>query len=486
MKSLEKNFFYNIGYQVLVIILPLITAPYVSRVLGVSGIGTYSYVYSIAYYFGVLGMLGVSNHGNRTIALSKKNKEKMSFKFWNIYIVQFGFSTLMLIIYLIFIIFFFNGNKLIGIIDSLFVLAYVFDITWFFFGIEEFKVTVIRNTIMKIMTVLCVFIFVKSESDVWKYALIMGLGTLASQLYLWFIIRRHIVLAKPKLSEIKQQIKPIVLLFIPVLAYSIYKIMDKIMLGAFSNVYEVGIYENSDKIVGIPTSIITAFGTVMMPRISTLLTNKDFKTIKKYNKMSFKYFSIIAIGMTAGLIGISNNLAPLYFGEEFQECSIIISGLSISLIFLTWANIIRTQYLIPRKIDNPYIISTIVGAIVNAIVNLILIGKIGAKGAMIGTVVAEFFVFFVQAFLVRKSFPIVDMLKINIVCIPIGVVMSILVNNIGRIFGCNIKSLIMQIITGIIIYLVLIFIFLFIKKDEILDIIKEKLRKCRDRKNVFR
>lgn len=483
MENLKKNFLYNVGYQILIIIIPLITAPYVSRVLGVNGIGTYSYTYSIAYYFGLFAMLGVSNQGNRAIALSKKDKKNMSENFWNIYFIQLVCSIIAIALYLFFTILIFKGNKLIAFIDLTFVFSYMFDITWLYFGLEEFKTTVIRNTFFKILTLILIFIFVNKNSDLWIYALIMGGGTLLSQLYLWIPLKKYVEKSKIDFSIIKKNIKPVLFLFIPVLSYSIYKVMDKIMLGTLTSVYQVGIYENSEKIIGIPTGIITALGTVMMPRISALLSEKKEDIAIKYTKISFKYFTIIAIAMIFGLIGISNTLSVVYFGHEFRDCSKTISILSISILFLSWANIIRTQYLIPRKVDKPYIISTIVGAILNLIINLLLIPKIGANGAAIGTVIAEFSVFITQIIFIRKN------IKNNInvwsllYVVPTGSLMLVIILYLRKVLGVSILSLIMQVLLGGFGFLLIITcIQLFIKDELFMNIIKYKKKRKNNEK----
>ena len=282
MSKLQKNFIYNIIYQMLLIALPLVTAPYVSRVLGVSGVGTYSYIYSIAYYFCLFGMLGISNHGNRSIALKKNDSDSLSKTFSSIYIIQFITTGIALIIYFIYIKYFFWGNKVIAYIDTLYLVSYMLDINWFFWGLEEFKLTVTRNMIFKILTAVFTFVLVKSPQDLWKYTLILSMGTLLSQMYLWGYLRRYIKRVKVDFKDVAKHIKPILVLFIPVISYSIYKVMDKIMLGSITDVIQVGLYENAEKIVGIPTGIITAFGTVMMPRISTLTSQDKSYEIENY------------------------------------------------------------------------------------------------------------------------------------------------------------------------------------------------------------
>lgn len=469
MSSLKKNLAYNVAYQILVIILPLITAPYVSRVLGADGLGTYSYIFSIVTYFGLFGMLGIANHGNRSVALVRDNRQKVSEAFSNTYIIQLCTTVIALLLYFLFIYCWFSGDKTIAYIESIIVLSYVLDITWFFFGLEQFAVTVTRNAIIKIATVVAIFIFVRSREDLWIYALIMSCGMLFSQIYLWLRIRKYADFCKPSWSQVKSNIKPVLMLFIPAIAYSIYKLLDKVMLGAMSSMSQVGLFDNAEKIINIPSSLITAFGTVMMPRITVLLGTGDEHRISYLNKISVRYFTLLVVGAAFGLAGICNVLAPVYFGSEFVGSAPIIAGLGFSLIFVTWANVIRTQYLIPNKLDKPYVISSVIGALANLAVNIILIPKFAGIGAMIGTIIAEFTVFFVQLILVRRSFPMSQYLQPVLFLFPIGMIMFAVVYWIGAYMGNTIITLIIQILVGGFLYLSGSMVYLKVIQDEFFE-----------------
>lgn len=469
MSSLKKNLAYNVAYQILVIILPLITAPYVSRVLGADGLGTYSYIFSIVTYFGLFGMLGIANHGNRSVALVRDNRQKVSEAFSNTYIIQLCTTVIALLLYFLFIYCWFSGDKTIAYIESIIVLSYVLDITWFFFGLEQFAVTVTRNAIIKIATVVAIFIFVRSREDLWIYALIMSCGMLFSQIYLWLRIRKYADFCKPSWSQVKSNIKPVLMLFIPAIAYSIYKLLDKVMLGAMSSMSQVGLFDNAEKIINIPSSLITAFGTVMMPRITVLLGTGDEHRISYLNKISVRYFTLLVVGAAFGLAGICNVLAPVYFGSEFVGSAPIIAGLGFSLIFVTWANVIRTQYLIPNKLDKPYVISSVIGALANLVVNIILIPKFAGIGAMIGTIIAEFTVFFVQLILVRRSFPMSQYLQPVLFLFPIGMIMFAVVYWIGAYMGNTIITLIIQILVGGFLYLSGSMVYLKVIHDEFFE-----------------
>lgn len=362
-----------------------------------------------------------------------------------------------------------SGDKTIAYIESIIVLSYVLDITWFFFGLEQFAVTVTRNAIIKIATVVAIFIFVRSREDLWIYALIMSCGMLFSQIYLWLRIRKYADFCKPSWSQVKSNIKPVLMLFIPAIAYSIYKLLDKVMLGAMSSMSQVGLFDNAEKIINIPSSLITAFGTVMMPRITVLLGTGDEHRISYLNKISVRYFTLLVVGAAFGLAGICNVLAPVYFGSEFVGSAPIIAGLGFSLIFVTWANVIRTQYLIPNKLDKPYVISSVIGALANLAVNIILIPKFAGIGAMIGTIIAEFTVFFVQLILVRRSFPMSQYLQPVLFLFPIGMIMFAVVYWIGAYMGNTIITLIIQILVGGFLYLSGSMVYLKVIHDEFFE-----------------
>ena len=184
MKSENKNFLYNVAYQIIIYLFPLATVPYISRVLGVDNIGIYSYTYSIVNCLMLFAMLGISNYGNREISKLRDDKEKMSKMFFSIYGLQLISSLIILIIYTIFILFFCKSYKDIFILQYINLMSVCFDVSWFFFGLEKFKMTINRNIIIKFISLICIFLFVKTKNDLWIYTVIMGLGVLISQLYL--------------------------------------------------------------------------------------------------------------------------------------------------------------------------------------------------------------------------------------------------------------------------------------------------------------
>lgn len=404
MKTQNKNFIYNVLYQAFIYIFPLITIPYISRKLGVDNIGIYSYTYSIVNCLMLFSMLGINNYGNREISKSRDDKSKMSKLFFSIYGLQLLCGSILFLLYLIYIIFFCHNYKIIFICQIVNFISVFFDINWFYFGLEQFKLTIRRNILIKLISTVFIFLLVKNENDLIVYTIIMGTANLLSQLYLFLKLKNFIEFKKVHFSDMKKHLKSCIILFIPVLAYSVYRIMDKTMIGLLSSVTQLGYYENAEKIINIPIAVITALGTVMLPRMSYLLENKS-DDVEKTISQSLKLSMLLAMNMFFGILLIAKDGSIIIFGKDFANSGFIMQLLSVTIVVSAWASVFRTQYLIPKSKDNIYVVTTIIGAILNFILNLIFIPMYGAVGACIGTIVAELFLCVSQSFCLRKIFP---------------------------------------------------------------------------------
>lgn len=457
MSSVKKNFIYNSFSSILFLIVPLITTPYVSRVLGPNGLGEYSYSYSIAAYFVTLIMLGLNNYGNRTIASCRDSKEESSKAFFEIYAMQFIGGLFFLLIYVLYVIFI--AKRVVSWIMVFFVLSAMFDINWFFSGLELFKLTVTRSVIIKIFTTVCIFIFVNGKNDTWKYALIISTGMLISQVSIWPFLRKYICFTKVTYKGIKQHIKPNLVLFIPAIAVSIYKLMDKIMLGMFTTMEEVGIYEAAEKLIQIPNALVVSLGTVMLPRMSNLYAKNRSETMNAYMEKSIEITMLFSVSMSLGIMAVSEQLVPIFFGNGYEKCIILLQFIMPSCIFVGFANVIRTEYLIPHRYDQIYIKSVFGGAIVNFIINLFLIRPLGSIGVAIGTLLAEMTVCVYQTYSIRREVNIRLFIFKSINVLLAGIIMYICVQGltVSRINNSYVR-LILRIILGIITFGAIIFI----------------------------
>lgn len=476
MPSLKKNLFYNISYQVLILIVPFITSPYVSRVLGPEGIGTYSVTTAIAKYFIIFALLGMTNYGNRTIAKNRANKDELSVAFWNLYYFQLITSFSVLVIYLLYS--FSIGNSLYGIISYCqipYLLSAVFEVSWFFYGMEEFKGIVIRNAIIKVLTTISIFIFVRERSDVWIYVLINALSLMLGQVCLWPFLKRYVSFKKPQWNIIKSHFKPNCVLMVSVLAVSIYTLLDKIMLEWLSNTIEVGYFENTEKILTIANNAAGAIGAIMLPRVSNLCSQGRGNQIKEYIDKSMKYIMLIAVALAFGIAGISRSFSIIYFGEEFEACGVLLIAIAPAIIFYAWSNILRNQYLLPNNRDSIFVIATISASIINLTLNVILIPVLGALGAVIGTIGAQFGELFYQSLKVRKELPLKKYIISITPYVIFGIIMFLICKVIEFYNGISIETLLIQILFGAVSFIVMVLIYSYLIKDElIMNILKKK------------
>lgn len=431
MASLKKNFIYQTGYQVLATALPLITTPYINRVLGAEQLGTYTYVANIANYFTIFAMLGFNNYGSKMIAATKHNENELAHTFSSIRKLQCLMATVVVAIYLLFISLCIPEHKSLYFIESLWIINCFIDINWFFWGMEKVKLTVNRNLIIKLITLLGVFIFVRSRNDILIYAFILVIGTILSDIYLISQVKKYVKGTKTTFYEMIAHIKPCIALFIPIVAMSIYQQMDKTMLGVLSTYEQVGYYSSADKIVNIPLGIITGLGTVSLPRIVSLISENKIMEYKKVVEKSISLVMFMCSAIAFGILAVSQEFVPLFFGREFLPCVSLVSFLTFVIFFKAISIVLVNQILIPNDNEKYYIISVFIGAFINLILNYSLIRKFNAVGAVYATLISELIVCFIQIFICFNYLNTLKIIGKNFQYIILGILMYGLVRKVA-------------------------------------------------------
>ncbi len=453
MASIKKNFLFTASYQLVNVLLVLITAPYVSRILGPQKLGMYTYTFTFAGYFLLFAGLGFALQGKRTIAAARDNRAGVSQAFIEVFIFQIIVAISVTICYVLYTILFADESlRILFLVQAIYVVSGVVDISWLFFGMEKFQTTSIRNFVVKILTVVAILLFVKTQDDVVVYALIMAVGTLFSQLVLWAGV--------PKLVDFKKEywkfnfihLKRSLVLFIPVIAISLYTSMDKLMLGIIIDMEELAFYENAYKVITIPISLITAFEMVMLPRMVNLTAKAETNNVNKMVRSSFSIVSMLGAPMTCGLAAISQLLTIIMFGSEFEKTGPIMMIMSSIIFIASWAGVIRQEILVPRYKDKEYIISVFCGAIANLGLNLLLIPRFGATGAAFATIAAELSVCVYQIVATRKLQPYGKFLKENLPFIVASIIMGAIVYMLSKRLPSTFLSLIALILLGVAIY----------------------------------
>jgi len=453
------------------VLLPIVTVPYVSRVLGAEGLGKYAYTNAFAQYFILLGMIGISGYSSRQIAYVRDNKIKLNETFWELNILRFITVGISLIVYIIIFIIINKTDRLIYAILGLNILAAGVDISWFFIGIEDFKRTVTTNTGIKIVGVVLIFLLVKSPNQIWLYILILSLSQFFGQLVIWGHAPKKIKFKKIKLHNLKMHLMASFKLFIPLVAIQVYTLLDRTMLGWSQSISEVGIYDNSQKVIKLALTLLTSLSTVMMPYMSNIFAVGDMHKFKEKLGKSISFVSFMSIPMAVGLVAIAGNFVPWFYGKEFEHVEYLIYIGAWAMIPIAWSSVLSLQVMIPMKKENQYSISVFISAIINILLNLILIPKLKSTGTTISTVIAEYVGTIIQLYLLKGFINVGNLFKDIYKYVTGSFFMFLIIKCMDKYLKPSILSTSIEISIGTITYFIIMIIF----KDEIIKTITKKI-----------
>ncbi|MDG2945457.1 oligosaccharide flippase family protein [Bisgaard Taxon 10/6] len=452
-----KNYLYNLTNQLVNIVIPVVTIPYISRVLGPEMLGINAYANSIISYFVLIANLGISIYGNRTIAYARDSLEARSEVFWEIIFIKLIMASLAFVSLFLFLKVYGEYTEYIYMY-SILIFATAVDISWFFAGLEDFRKIVIRNIFVKIFSFLLIFLLVKSGDDLLFYILIISLSNFLGNFALWGSLKAHIKKIRIKQMHISLHFYPILILFLPQVASSVFMTLNKILLANISNISEVGFFDNSDKIIRILLTILVSIGTVIFPRLANSYKKGDIETVKNFLKISFDISSFLSFPFAIGLIVVSSSFSSVFFGDSFGGIELVISILALELIFMGWSSNLGNQFLVAINESKGLTISLIFAIIVVFLSSLFLLPIYGAKGAAITSVLGELIILLVQLYFVRKHLSLVEIFSDTYKFIIASLVMGIVIYYFGELFNDGLIKLFFQVIIGFGVYMSLLFL----------------------------
>lgn len=450
-----RNYLYNVGYQILAIIVPLITSAYVARVLRPAGVGANAYTNSIINYFMLIANMGIGYYGNRQIAYVRDNRNKMAKTFWEIQIVKTIMTLVAFIAFEVFMMFYTRQPEYM-IAQSINLVAVAFDISWFYEGIENFKVTVLKNSFVKFLSMVAIFVLIKGPNDVTLYIVVLAVSTLLGNLTLWPNIKKDLPKVSAKILNPWQHFLPMAELFIPQIATQVYVQLNKTMLGGMVNETASGYYQYSDNLVKLILALVTATGTVMLPHVANAVSKGNMNKVNQMLYKSFDFVSALAYPMMFGLAAISLTLVPKYYGPGYEPVGPAMMIESIVILMIAWSNAIGVQYLLPRNKNKEFTISVTVGAVVNLILNIPLIKLWGLNGAMWSTVISECSVTLYQLWVVRDMLSYKALFKGSWKYLISGIVMFIPVFWMNRNLRDTWLMMGLEVLVGIVVYAALV------------------------------
>lgn len=462
---LKKNYTYNLIYQILAIIIPFITTPYVSRSLGVTAIGDFSYTSGIVTYFGLIAATGTVSYGNREIAIHHNNLQERSILFWEIFSFRLFTCLLAIIAYIFFVFSSLPEYRMMFIIQFFTVFSWIIDVSWFCQGMENFKITAIRNTIVKIVATIAIFAFVRKPEDVLVYTFINSFASFLGNFTMWGYVIKNVKLVSLSKIHCFKHTKGILQLFIPVIALQVYTVLDKTMLGAFVNTTEVGYYTQADKIIQMATTVISSLTTVLLPRISTMARENDISEMKSLLSKSLDFIFALAFPMCIGCVLIIDQFVPVFFGQGYEPVTNIVRVQSILFIIVNVGRLFGTT-LVALGQQTKYTVAVIFAAMMNFCLNslMLLVFHEGAIGVSIASVMAELSAAVLQMIFVRKLITIKMLFYSVSNYLFAAIIMGAVICILRFVVGAGVFQMITEIVIGCLVY----FLVLIIKKDNLI------------------
>lgn len=476
--SLKVNYLYRLVYEIIILIIPFVTTPYISRVLGVEGVGDYSFTHSVITYFMLFGALGTLNYGAREIARVRDDAAQTSKVFWEIELMTVGTTGVCLLAWVGVIIF---GGRYSPLYLALtpFLVSTMFDISWFFTGLERVKSIVIRNSLIKILGIVLLFVMVKTKDDLLLYCLINSGASLAGNLSMWFYLPKMLIKVDPSEFRFGKHFHETIAYFIPTIAVSIYTVLDKTLIGLITaSSSENGYYEQATKIIRIVKSVVfLAMNSVMTARMSYLFAEEKFDEIKQKLAKSLDLILFLGVGSVFGLLGISHRFVPVFFGAGYEPVEGLIYLMTPLIIIIGISNCLEYQYFTPsgkRALSARFVVT---GAAINLILNLCFIPFFNAGGAVIASIIAELVITGLYLRYCDGYLHISSILKMLWKRLIAGVLMAPVVFFLGTLEMNGIVLLILQIVCGILVYCLVLAVLMDGMLFELLGLILKKLRR---------
>lgn len=449
-----KNYIYNFSNQILMLILPFITTPYVTRVFSSSELGSYGYYNSIVSYFALLATLGIGNYAVKEISSNSSNRSKV---FWEIYSIQLVFSFLSLGLYILLCLVNHSFHNVIAYIVGITLLSRAIDISWLFQGVEDFRSLTFRSVMIKLIGVVSIFIFIKEESDLYLYIFLLVFYELLGQIIMWIPAKNWLQKPVFSLKDSIKHLNSVFILFIPQVAISLYALLDRTLLGALVSTRDVGIFEQGSKLVNLLLVVVTTLSGVILPHISNLISEGQKEKVNQFYEFSFLVYNVVIFPMIAGMLIVNDNFVQFFLGSEFQDAKYAIMIMVWNMFFIGWTNIMGIQILIPHNKHKQFMVSTTIPAFFSITCNLVLIPYLGYIGASITSVLTESVVWIIQLYYARDIMKELTILPHMIkVALATAVMTLILVVVKSWIHFSPMLNVMILVVTGILIYFVIV------------------------------
>ena len=476
-QSVKKNYIYNLAYQMLAVIIPLMIQPYIARVLSAGEVGAFSYTTAITGYFALVGNLGIATYGQLRVAAFRNDREKVSQIFWELAILRFLMMAASTLLFILFICFLARPeNKTLYAVLTVQIMASAIDIAWLLQGFEEFRKIVLRNTIIKVVSVILIFMFVKKQSDLYIYALIMNGSTLIGNASIWYFTPSFVDRVPLKRLNLQRHLRSCIIYFIPTIATTFYLSLDKQMIKWFTDTtVENGYYEFAQRIEQMAVTVVTSLSIVTMPRMANLFNLNAIDRMRNRLEQTIRFILLLSVPMCLGMMSVTDYLVPLYLGSGFERSATLLKIFSLLIVVVGLNNAVGKQVLMPVGRQKEYNMSVILGALVNFGLNLLLIPHFYSVGAVIASVASETSILLAFIYYSRDYIRLGWIIKASARYVIAGAAMAGVIALSYTRLSMSWKSLAIQVVLGGIVYVAAVLVLRDKFALEMLEIIKRNL-----------
>lgn len=409
---MRSNAVYVMFAQVAIVLTPLVLTPYLTRVIGAEGLGLYSFSFTTASAFMIVGQLGVQLYGRREIAKCNGDRAAQTRVFWELVTLVWRAFSIILPVFVIVALHgpFEEQARLALLIQIVLLLSGALDVSWLFHGVEKFKLLTISMVITRLLSLLFVFIFIENSEDTLKYVGIMATAFLFAQALPWVFVRRFVGQVTARDWVEWWRLRELWHFLVPAVALQSFGVTSVVVITMWASLTDVGIYDVAFRLARAPIAFITAFGIVLLPRATRMLTKGGSNQGQKLLRQGMSVTMFLASAFCFALIGIADSFIPLFAGTGFESAVPVLRVLSLTLLVIGWGNVLRTQIILPGGLDRLYASSLVGGLLLTILLSIVFINLFGLLGVAFAFLTGELFTAVIQARAVRNRAPILSLL----------------------------------------------------------------------------
>lgn len=462
MNKTVMNYFYATFFHLASILSSVITVPYLTRIFLPSDLGVAAGATSLVQFLMLVGGFGSSYYGSKLISKNRYDERNFAAAIKAVFSMQFVMSFIILLIAVTILSVANFSEKGVYLIAVFSLLATAIDVSWFFAGLEEFRITALRNVLIRIFATISIFLFIRSSNDIYIYVLINVLSNIFATASLWYYVRKRVDIMQVIKAKVdfREHIKPAFILLLPLIFSYVYTTLDRFYLQIIGTTTDAGFYEQSMMMVRTSIIFVTTIGGIMLPKMTLLLSQKlqNSEEIKKLMTQSFSIAVAISILITAGIYGGIANFVSWFYGPEFQAVIPYYYLLAPLPVLVACSQVIGQQYLIPSGKDKKVAITFGIAAILSVTLNTVLIPKFGGFGACMTILLVEFFAGGIQLYHGKNSINRRVIAKDGLKYLVSAIAVVVVMKGIEMMLGTGIFPTIIMGGSAVLVYLLLIYL----------------------------